>query len=46
MTTSNDSPPPARRAGIVPVVARGVVTMLTELCINDILENQKPLSPG
>ena len=36
--------PQARRAGIVPVVARGVVTSLIELCINDILENQKPLS--
>ena len=36
--------PRARRAGIVPVVARGVVTSVIELCINDILENQKPLS--
>ena len=44
MTTSNNSPPRAQRAGIVPVVARGVVTSLIELCINDILENQKPLS--
>ena len=38
--------PRARRAGIVPVVARGVVASLIELCINDILENQKPLFPG
>ena len=37
--------PQARRAGIVPVVARGVVTSLIELCISDILENQKPLFP-
>ena len=35
--------PRARRAGIVPVVAQGVVTSLIELCINDILENQEPL---
>ena len=40
------SHPRARRAGIVPVVARGVVTSLLELCINDILENQRPLFPG
>ena len=46
MTTSNNSPPRAQRAGIVPVVARGVVTSLIELCINDILENQRPLFPG
>ena len=38
--------PRTRRAGIVPVVARGVVTSLIELCINDILENQKPLFPA
>ena len=37
--------PQARRAGIVPVVARGVVTSLIELCINDILENQERLFP-
>ena len=37
--------PQARRAGIVPVVAQGVVTSLIELCISDILENQKPLFP-
>ena len=36
--------PRARRAALVPVVDRGVVTSLIELCINDILENQKPLS--
>ena len=36
--------PLARRAGLVPVVAQGVVTSLIEPCINDILENQKPLS--
>ena len=34
----------ARRAGLVRVVAQGVVTSLIEPCINDILENQKPLS--
>ena len=38
--------PRARRAGIVPVVARGVVTSLIALFINDILENQKPIFPG
>ena len=38
--------PRARRAALVPVVDRGVVTSLIELCINDILENQKPLFPG
>ena len=43
--TWNNSPPPARRAGIVPVAARGVVTSLIELCINDILENQERLFP-
>ena len=37
--------PQARRAGIVPGAARGVVTSLIELCISDILENQKPLFP-
>ena len=36
--------PLARRAGLVPVVAQGVVTSLIEPCINDILENKKPLS--
>ena len=36
--------PMARRAGFVRVVAQGVVTSLIEPCINDILENQKPLS--
>jgi len=36
--------PLARRYGLVPVVAQGVVTSLIEPCINDILENQKPLS--
>ena len=40
-TTSH---PLARRAGLVLVVAQGVVISLTEPCINDILENQKPLS--
>ena len=35
--------PRARRAGIVPVVARGVVTSLIELCINDILKKNKGL---
>ena len=35
--------PLARRAAVVPVVAQGVVTSLIEPCINDILENQKPL---
>ena len=44
MTASNNSPPLARRAGLVPVVAQGVVTSLIEPCINDILENKKPLS--
>ena len=38
--------PRARGAGIVPVVALGVVTSLIELCINNILENQRPLFPG
>ena len=36
--------PLARRAGVVPVVAQGVVTSLIKLCINDILENKKLLS--
>ena len=36
--------PLARRAGLVPVDAHGVVTSPVEPCINDILENQKPLS--
>ena len=36
--------PLARRAGLVPLDAQGVVTSLIEPCINDILENQKPLS--
>ena len=36
--------PLARRAGLVPVVAQGVVTTLIEPYINDILENQKPIS--
>ena len=36
--------PLARRAGLVPVVAQGVVTSLIEPCINEILENKKPLS--
>ena len=36
--------PQARRAGLVPVVAQGVVTSLIEPYINDILENQEPLS--
>ena len=40
MTVSNNSPPP----GLVPVVAQGVVTSLIEPYINDILENQEPLS--
>ena len=35
--------PRARRAGIVPVVARGAVTSLIELCINDILKKNKGL---
>ena len=34
----------ARRAGLVPVVAQGVVTSLIEPYINDILENEEPLS--
>ena len=41
---SNNSPPPGPKGWNFPVVARGVVTSLIELCINDILENQKPLS--
>ena len=36
--------PMARRAGLVPVVAQGVVTSLIEPYINDILENEEPLS--
>ena len=36
--------PLAQRAGLVPVVAQGVVTSLIEPYINDILENQEPLS--
>ena len=36
--------PLARKAGLVPVVAQGVVTSLIEPYINDILENQEPLS--
>ena len=43
---SNNSPPPGPKGWNFPVVARGVVTSLIELCINDILENQKPLFPG
>ena len=35
--------PLAPRAGLVPVDAQGVVTSLIEPCINEILENQKPL---
>ena len=35
---------PARKAGLVPVVAQGVVTSLIEPYINDILEKQEPLS--
>ena len=33
INTSNNTPPPG--PGIVPVVSRGVVTSLIELCIND-----------
>ena len=40
-TTSH---PLAQRAGLVPVVAQVVVTSLIEPYINEILENQKPLS--
>ena len=36
--------PLAQRAGLVPLVAQGVVTSLIEPYINDILKNQKPLS--
>ena len=36
--------PLARRAGLVPVDAQGIVISLIEPCINDILQNQKPLS--
>ena len=36
--------PLARRAGLVSVVAQGIVARLIEPCINDILENRKPLS--
>ena len=36
--------PLARRAGLVPVVTQGVVTSLIEPYINEILENQEPLS--
>ena len=36
--------PLARRAGLVPVIALGVVTSLIEPCINGISENPKPLS--
>ena len=36
--------PMARRAGLVPVVAQGVVTSLIEPYVNDILENEEPLS--
>ena len=44
-TASNNSSPPGRRAGLVPVVAQGVLTNLIEPYINDIFKKIRGLFP-
>ena len=44
MATWNNSPSPGPKGWTCPCGCPGVVTSLIEPCINDILENQKPLS--